>query len=642
MPSLYTPFRIFTFGLVLCSSVDLHAQVDIVQYVSDDLFEVQPVIEVQPTKENEKVSEVTFFEEDIQKGLDMWKTGESDDALAHFKQLGRKYSTVPLLPYYAGSIYYQNGHLEEAREQFMEALAREPLFLEAKYMIGLLEIASKNLKEAKKIMDILVGVPAYASYGYHGHALVATEMGNFQKAVKMYKRCLETDSTFREAYISLAYLELVRFRNQRLARKIMDRAVEIDKTWEQAIVMRGIISLFTDKSTDQFEKDLNRLISLSPSNYHYLSLRGFLNIELGNYRLAVDDFRKAFNLEIDSVDVGEYKFSTRLERSKAVHDGLNYYYDHRVEMEKKSKEFMDRGICELIRDEKDKALIFFDSAIVQSDHSSSYFFKGVIYDMRWDGEPKAIDSYSDALERDSTNYHALSHRAQLYMKARRNNDALRDYSSFIRLRPRLKEGYKNRGILELTSQKYRRAYRDFSAALMIDSSDYDLYYDRAVATMYMKHYTASIKDLNIVVAAKPGDYESYYMLYLNYLNLKDSAEAIRHLDSASKYGKYRENYHLELLALSKRLKRDDLQINAYDRLVKYHWQSNKYLYSRAMFHYRRKEYNKAYEDFTDFVRKEKKDAKGYYYLGMTQIALDMSQEGEKSLAKARKYGFKEE
>jgi tetratricopeptide (TPR) repeat protein len=421
----------------------------------------------------------------------------------------------------------------------------------------------------------------------------------------------------------------------------MNQAVNLDSTWQEARIARGILSLIVTKELFQFEKDINTLIKLDPSNYHYYSIKAYLSVEQKKYRKAVINFRNAYNLEVDSLNKGNYKFSTKLERNKELQSALNYYHEKLGEIRPKTREYIDQGICQHILDNEQKAWRFYDSAYIEQDNSVTDFLKAVLYESDWNGSENAITFYTRALEKDSMIYSAYVNRAQIFAKNQNYQEAIVDCNKMIKLKPERKDGYKMKSTILMTTGRYIKAYQELTKAIFRDSSDMDLFFDRGMAALTTKYFKESRKDFEHVIKNNPQDGEAYYFLSINSLNMGDTLLAIKELDSASKFSRYKVNYHKELLALAKSQNLIDHQEIAYNRLVRYRSYNIDYRMNRAEFFYQQERYEEALKDFTFVVERRKKHRRATYYLGKTQIELGDIKSGEKLISKAKRLGFKE-
>ena len=114
---------------------------------------------------------------------------------------------------------------------------------------------------------------------------------------------------------------------------------------------------------------------------------------------------------------------------------------------------------------------------------------------------------------------------------------------------------------------------------------------------------------------------------------------IYYLDSASKFIKYKESYHLELLEIANKLDKQEVADITRDRLVKYFPFKVIYRLERGKQYYKSKKFKDAKSDLESIIINNKKHAEAHYYLDKTLIALGYDKRGEKELIKASKLGF---
>ncbi len=637
----FNKFRVL-FYLFFLLPLASHAQIDITKYASKELFEAKPILEWEQTIEEEEEESTSVFQQEIQEGMEFWNSGKLDEAALFFQNMVDQYPEIEILHYYLGAIYMNNNEQDMAVESFKEVLNINPLMLEAKYLIGLVELERGEIKMAKEIMETLADVPLYAAYGYYGIALVAMEQENYYRALRMFEKCIKTDPTFKEAYIPLTYLDIIGFDGLRRSVKRMDYAVAMDSTWQEARMIRAMLYVLQENDIEQFNKDIDELIRQDGSNYHYISIRAFLDIELKNYRNAVDNFQKTLNMEVDTTNRGAHKFNTRLELNKSMQVALNYYQEVFLTIDHKAGIYLDKGICAFFKKDEKEALQYYDSASMTYEGPAVAFLNGVIFQSQRNNKQKAIDAYTTVINADSTIYAAYSSRAKLYIDMNQLNKAYLDCSRMIKLNRHHKSGFKMRGTLLLGANQFMKAYRDFTAGLLIDSSDTDLWFNRAIAAYRAKFFSESIHDTGQLLNLKPNDKDAYYLQAVNYLAMNDSTSAIAPLDSASRLSSFfNDDIHKLLLAVSINLKLPENEKNALDRLVKSNRFDEKLLINRIYFCLREKDIEQAKKDIKKAIKIDKKNGEIYFLFAKILSEEGKDKEAKKALEKSRKLGFSE-
>lgn len=627
---------LLTFSGALAFALKISAQININNYVNDDLFKVKPVISTNDTEVKREQS-FDFLALDIQKGVRLLDENQLDEAIYYFKELDSEYKDEYQISFYLGMAFFQKGNDLEAEDNFLKSLNRNPLYLIPAYYLALIEMNTGDLKAAKVYADRLISIEDYKALGYFCQAQIGIKEENIYKSHRMYQKCIDANPNFLEAYIPLATIEFTFNPQGKNAKLLMDKAVELFPEWEEGIIARALFSILYDQQNIvQFETDILKLISLDPENYHYYSINGYLNIELKKYEQALDNFKLAYNLDSQNSNQGEFK--TKFQRNITLKEGINYYYQYKFKLSNEASRLLDKGICFAINEEYKKAELCIDSVFTKSEHSVVPLWKGIILDLRYK-ETSALRYFSEAIEKDQTNVLAFIKKGDILTRQEKYDSAILDYSSLIRLNPKSKEGYKKRSSVLVHTGEYRRGYVDLTRGILIDSLDTDLYFNRAFAAHKLKYYKESNDDLSRFLTLKKADAEAYYLMSLNYLYLKDTISRFIFLDSASRIAKYNESYHIELANLSKETNQPEMIIEAYSRLIKYASYKSMYYYQRGMAHYEIGNYELAVRDFRDLLHYHKDHIEGTYFLGKTLINLGNEKEGLKHLEKAKKLGF---
>jgi tetratricopeptide (TPR) repeat protein len=629
------------FLLLSLSSFTLFSQINISKYASEELFSSKPIITEDYIEKIEQEKSVeNYIEIDIQKGIELWNSGEADDAIQHFESLFNQYHLF-IAKYYNGLIEFGRSNYGEARFYFQETLDEEPLFLEAKYMLGMVDLYEDDFSSAKKHFKTIEKVDDYKALAYNGLGYLHLRNGNPYAALSFFNKCIKANPTFQDSYIPLVNLNFL-FGNYKKARSLIEQALTYYENWQQGIMIRAILALLADEDMDQFERDIDHLLELDPKNYHFYSIKGFLNVELGLYSEAVAMFHYAYNLELDTVQTGEYKFNSKMEREASIKRALNYYFENTPKNDT-VKNLIERGICELMIENKNESILYLDSANSIEKSAPSYLFQGSIYRSKFGQESKAIESYSSAIRLDSTNWISFYHRGELLLKTGKHQEAFDDFSTMIKLQPNMKFGYKNRGNILLEYGYFQLAYRDYSYAISIDPTDYDSFFNRSISAKELGYHRDAINDLKFVVAAKKRDGEAYYEIYENYFLSGDSTAALQNLDSASKYSKYNKKYHEDLYEFARSVNNKELMLNALNRLVRYFSNEPEYRLKRARFYFEEKKYYLLAEDIRQLHKRNKESGESYYMLSKALSNIEGNDKNAKKyLLKSQKLGYRPE
>lgn len=113
--------------------------------------------------------------------------------------------------------------------------------------------------------------------------------------------------------------------------------------------------------------------------------------------------------------------------------------------------------------------------------------------------------------------------------------AVEDYSACIRLNPKHKGAFLNRGITRKNQNQFREAILDYDQAIAIDPKFADAYQNRAIAKALINDRTA-INDFNILIDMNPNDGEMYYNRGVYLINNKIAGDYCADLKKATLLG----------------------------------------------------------------------------------------------------------
>lgn len=148
----------------------------------------------------------------------------------------------------------------------------------------------------------------------------------------------------------------------------------------------------------------------------------------------------------------------------------------------------------------------------------------------------AIDDLTQAIRLDSSSYKPYYNRANARREIKNFEAALQDYTQAINLKPNIKDIYINRGVLLYQTGNYSRALQDFEFAAQLDSSDVLAQFNRAKTALLLKKEEEAKTAFNKVLQLQPDYGEAYYWLGLIAVQQKNKEEACLLLQKALNSG----------------------------------------------------------------------------------------------------------
>jgi WD40 repeat protein len=351
----------------------------------------------------------------------------------------------------------------------------------------------------------------------------------FNRAIQDFNEAIAQNPNFADAYLGRAaiYIALKQYQNDNKTAKAMRDIAEalfLKPNYPAAFLMRGSIQL-----QEQIERSDNRRHQ---------------NAKLQDYAKALEDFNRVIN-------------SSAQDASKYL--ALAYY---------------QRGSIYLKTDHPQRAIDDFAQSLyyIQDSqlHPQIYYYIGLAQSQLQQYQ-KAIQSYTEAINRNSNYAEALYQRGLSYFKAESYDSSIADFTRFTELEDNKSEVYYYRGKAYFFAEKYRNAIQDLNRTLdnldNLENLDVDS--------------SAEIYDLMSVANFKLGNLQ---------LAIQSCTQAIAHYPNYSQCYKNRGFFYA---------KQEEYQkaIQDYNRAIQLNGSDPKVYLWRGESYYKSKQYKKGAKDF---------------------------------------------
>ncbi len=320
---------------------------------------------------------------------------------------------------------------------------------------------------------------------------------------------------------------------------------EIRKEYAKMQNERDKFKLQMAQAKNEVEK--NRIMANETKVLNLLSageyfIKGNIANSIGNFKLAVDHFSKA--IEINPKDADSY-----------LNRGLMYLkmknailaisdFDRCVGLNPSIGEaYGGRGMAYGMMGDTDRAIADFNKGIeVTPKHAGLYYNRGVIWGTI--GKPlRAIDDYTSAIEINPMYSKAFFNRALNYAEMGDTTRAISDYSQVLKINSELvEESYVNRGNCYSSIGENDSALSDYNRVIELDPKSAMAYFNRAIIYARRNQYSALKRDLK--KACELGADEACNMLDCKVASKIDPLVATN-IDPASKF--IRLKYHVKYI-----------------------------------------------------------------------------------------------
>ena len=287
-------------------------------------------------------------------------------------------------------------------------------------------------------------------------------------------------------------------------------AIELDKLSAEIFIRRGQARMQTNDTLQVYEAhgDFFEAIIIEPQNAEAIA-------GLGGSRLLI------FPNNIDGLK--DLAKASKIETSEGSYWNIGiakYYQGDYMEMINAFNNYI------IFENPKNEWL------------GEAYYFKGLAY-ISMNDYRGAIINFSLALSNNANiNYHeALFNRAVAYSFINETQEAIKDYTRFLAIKPNNLDALINRSKLFSISQDYEAELTDLQSAIILDPSNIDLLARLSDCLIESKKYDEAISQLTLLIYLQPDVMEHFQNRGVCYLAKQRYSDAINDFDNFIKADK---------------------------------------------------------------------------------------------------------
>jgi tetratricopeptide (TPR) repeat protein len=549
-----------------------------------------------PGGEERSVLEGSLF---CQRGLFRWR---------HCQETGAREEAEPPI----AAMFKQ---LTEALADFTEAIARDPLNLEAHANRGLLHAQLGQYEQAIADFSAALAINSRDDSLFYNRGNAHHARGDLDRALADYTQALALNpenvwafgnrarTYWERGEVSQAirdYSHVLHLEPDNLQARI-DRAAaladlgRLDEAladYNQAL--QGVRSSRRERGAESPEPEASAVFHSGSGLAAYSAAlcarlfleRGQVHGRLGNHEQAIADFTESLNHATTS-SAGSGPAGEDDPRVSAMVLALHH-----------------RGRAHLDRGDREQALADFNQALqLDPGFAPLYFSRGQLHALRRD-PGRALADFSQALQLDPQYREAYLHRANLHAERGDQAQASADYSALLQLDPNQVQALSRRGGIYLARGEVERALADYTRALEVKPEDSSLWASRAEVHVHQGQREQALADYTQALTLDPASASVHCLRGSVYaargdlgLALADYHQAILLSPQESQPYLQRGNLYAEqgqfeeaLADYTSALQRDPEQGAAY--------------YNRGSVHLQRGAYQEAIQDFDEVLRRQ--------------------------------------
>jgi protein O-GlcNAc transferase len=331
-----------------------------------------------------------------------------------------------------GLVMHQQGQLAQAKQIYMEVLAKQPDYYDALHLMGVIALQSHNPMLALELIDKAIKIKLDYAEAWNNRGYAFNDLKRHEKALASYDRAIAIKPDYAEAWNNrgntLNQLELY---EEALAS--YDRAIAIKPDYAEAWNNRGN----TLNQLKLYEKALancDGALEIKPDYAEAWINRGYALNGLQRYELALASYDRAIEIKPDYDEVWSNR-GVVLNELKRYELALASY-DRAIEIKPDYAEaWSNRG--DTLNDLKryEEALANCDRAIeIKPDYAEAWSNRGnALIDLKRYEE--ALASYCRAIEIKPDYALAWSNRGYALNNLKRHEEAIANFERSIELKP---------------------------------------------------------------------------------------------------------------------------------------------------------------------------------------------------------------
>lgn len=266
----------------------------------------------------------------------------------------------------------------------------------------------------------------------------------------------------------------------------------------------------------------------------------------------------------------------------------------------------------------DKAIGYLQASIKRDNKNpETYLLLGDIY-LEQNKGGEAMNNYEQALRLNPNMAKVQVRRGQLFIRSRNSNQAEDALKAAVNIDPNYAPAYRELGDLYLLTQNYDRAAENYRKAIDIAGSSSLMQYKLATALYSGKKFDEAHQQIQQALAEDPSNIGMKRLQAYTFFEAGENEKAMELMEAymqstnPEKYITDDYSYFGQMLA---KAGRDDEAISMLEKAIELDKESAGALYeTMALIHYRKKDYNKAAENYQKKIAAAEPTLADYYRL----------------------------
>lgn len=233
-------------------------------------------------------------------GFALYKSGMLNEALSEFLVSAGLNPQDDYSRFYIARINLEQRNLDAAQRAIEEAIKINPEFIELWVYAGFIALDKKEYKNAKYYFSEAAYRNADMSQIYYLLGATSEMDSDYTNAYFFYKKSIKLNPSSLPGLSALANL-CERIEKKQEAFRTFEKIILFDSTDATALNYVGYTYAERAESLEYALNLIERALTIEPNNGYFIDSRGWVYYQKGEYRLALNDLKRASELVEDAV-----------------------------------------------------------------------------------------------------------------------------------------------------------------------------------------------------------------------------------------------------------------------------------------------------------------------------------------------------
>ncbi|KAL4434759.1 hypothetical protein ABPG74_017179 [Tetrahymena malaccensis] len=414
--------------------------------------------------------------------------------------------------------YFKNKDQQEAEKYLINS---QILYPENSIMLNFLGQIEVDQANQEQLFQKSISLDPYNKWAHYNLAKCQLIKGNYDNAIKYYKKVLEQDPDDEQANAGIGFILGYHLLDYKKA--IEHYKIAINTNFQKLEYLVNLADLHLNiKDLNSAQTYINQCMQINsniPKLYEILSKMEQIK---GNSQKALEYMQIQLQLEPQNADIyhrlGQFYHQTNPEEARK-------YYLKSLSIDPKQK-FVNYRLGLLEKKDFKQQIKFYQAELIINPQNIEAINAVAISLQCQEKYDLALQFLEKGLKRDANNYILYKSIANIYKIQRRYNESIEYYKQALNLNPQNIELLVLLADVYFISGQTENAIENYKEAIQLDPSYLQSYMELGKIYQELKEYQQAVEQFEIYLRYQPNSSEVYYEIgMIEYIHLKNIQKA---------------------------------------------------------------------------------------------------------------------